>query len=164
MSQIYKSATGSTPSIPTSFVTDSGTVIPAANVVNVNGGSGVQVVANPTGSNNMVINVINDGFPWSDQAVSFNAAAQNGYFCTAALTVTLPASTTTGQTIVLFIDTASAVVVQANTGQFIQVGDQISASAGTATSSAQGSTLTIVFRDTDDTWHTISSLGTWAVL
>lgn len=43
------------PSVPTSFVTDSGTVIPAANTVNVNGGPGIQVIANPTGSNNMEI-------------------------------------------------------------------------------------------------------------
>ena len=164
MSQFYQGVTAGSlpPVVPTSFVTDLGTVIPAANIVNVNGGNGVQVVANPNGSNNMVINVINDGFPWSDQAVSFNAAAQNGYFCTAALTVSLPASTTTGQTIILFIDTAAAVVVQANTGQFIQIGNEISSSAGTATSSAQGATLTLVFRNTDTTWHSISVQGTWA--
>lgn len=59
MSQIYKSlASGPVPpAIPTSFVTDDGTVIAAANVVNVNGGAGVKVIANPDLSNNMVINV-----------------------------------------------------------------------------------------------------------
>lgn len=37
MSQIYKSATGSTPSIPTSFQTQDGTAVPLANVLIVNG-------------------------------------------------------------------------------------------------------------------------------
>lgn len=59
MSQFYIGVTAGSlpPVVPTSFVTDSGTVIPAANIVNVNGGPGVQVVANPTSSNNMVINL-----------------------------------------------------------------------------------------------------------
>jgi len=59
MSQFYVgvSAGSLPPSVPTSFVTDSGTVIPAANIVNINGGNGIQVVANPNGSNNLVINL-----------------------------------------------------------------------------------------------------------
>jgi hypothetical protein len=61
MSQFYQGVTAGAlpPSVPTSFVTDNGTVIPAANIVNISGGPGIEVVANPTGSNNLVINQTN---------------------------------------------------------------------------------------------------------
>lgn len=68
MSQIYKSSLSGPipPSIPTSFVTDSGTVIPAANIININGGetnvnndNGIRVIANPTGSNNLLVQLTN---------------------------------------------------------------------------------------------------------
>lgn len=59
MSQFFQGVTSGSlpPSVPTSFVTDSGTVVPSGNIVNINGGDGVEVIANPNGSNNMVINI-----------------------------------------------------------------------------------------------------------
>jgi hypothetical protein len=43
------------PSVATQYVTDSGTAIPALNILNVNGANGITVSANPNGSNNILI-------------------------------------------------------------------------------------------------------------
>jgi len=104
MSQIYKklTATGPIPAnIPTSFVTDSGTVIPAANIVNVNGSAGLTVTANPNLSNNML-------FTLTEVAPSYvNVVGPQTYVVTAtdyfiscdstlgAITIQLPNAPTT---------------------------------------------------------------------
>jgi hypothetical protein len=164
LSQIYKTLTSSgpiPPIIPTSFLLDDGnSAVPLANVIAVTSGSGTLTALGA--SNQIKINVVNDGFPWSDQAVSFAASSQNGYFCTAALTVTLPtASLVTGSTVIIYVDIASAVVLQAGAGQSIEISQTLSSVAGTATSTAQGNIVTLVFRLSDLTWHSISSSGTF---
>ena len=166
MSQVYKSALSGPipPAIPTSFLLDdTNSAIPTLNVIKVHGvGSTTSLGA----SNEIVITVVNAGFTWSEQSVSFAAAIQNGYFCNAALTATLPASggLVIGNSVIFFVDTASAVVIQAGVGEMIQVGSTISGAGGTATSNTQGSILELVFKPSDLTWHTISSLGSWSIV
>lgn len=165
MSQIYKSiASGPIPpAVPTQFTTDSGIAVPAANNLNVFGGTGATTSA---AGSTIIITVKNDGFTWSEQNGNFNAAVQNGYFCNALLTATLPSSGSLviGNSIIFFIDTASIVTIQANTGQMIQISSTISAAAGTTSSNTQGAILELVFKPSDSTWHTISSLGSWSVV
>lgn len=164
MSQITKVLTSGgpiPPIIPTSFLLDDGnSAVPAANVLEVLGGSGTFTSLGV--SNQIKINVVNDGFPWSEKAISFPALPQNGYFCTAALTVTLPtASLVTGTTIIIYVDTASVVILQAGAGQQIEISQTLSTVSGTATSTARGNIVTLVYRVSDTTWHAISSAGTF---
>lgn len=147
--------------VPINFVTNSGTAVSSANTINVFGAGGTST----SGSGNTVtITASVTGFPWIDQAVSLTAAANTGYFCTNALTLTLPPGAAQGNTVIIELDTSSAVIVQASPGQFIQIGSATTSSGGSATSSKTGDNLYLVFRNATSTWNSVASEGTWAIL
>jgi len=158
---IINTSTGPVPpSVPTQFTTDAGVAVPVANNLNVFGGTGATTAG---AGSTITITVKNDGFAWSEKNADFNAAVQNGYFCNAMLTATLPASggLVIGNSVIFFVDTASVVTIQAGAGESIQVGSVISAPGGKTTSNTRGATLELVFKPSDLTWHSISSLGSW---
>jgi len=137
----------------------------SSNAITVTGGVGISVSGSPVNLGGTVtITATGSGIAWSDKSTSFNAVVSNGYFCTAALTATLPGSPSEGDRVAFVVDTASAVIVQGNTGQFIRLGASISASAGTITSSAIGDSLQLVYRSSSTTWYTLSApQGLWVV-
>lgn len=146
--------------IPTSFATNSGTATPAGNILNILGAAGTTT----SGSGNTVtITATASSMTWTDKSTNFAAVVNNGYFCTAALVATLPAGATQGQVVIIEVDTASAVTVTANVGQFLRFGGQLSASGGTAVSSKIGDSIYLVYRSSSSTWCSISTEGTWAI-
>ena len=110
MSQIFKNlASGPVPpSVPTSFVTDNGTAIPALNILNVNGGPGVVVSANPNGSNNMLISIneVAENYTNVNFGMSPYTVLSTDYFLSVdssggPVTINLPNAPTTNQQFII---------------------------------------------------------------
>lgn len=160
---IFNDNAAGLPTIDTITGNSGGPVGPdASDNINLLGAGSVTVTGSP-GTNTLTITVSGGGFTWTDKAISFAAAAANGYFCTAALVATLPAAPSQGDTIIINTVTSSDVVIQANTGQTISLGITSSTVAGTATASNTGDSVTLVYRNTGATWRTIASEGTFVL-
>jgi hypothetical protein len=98
---------------------------------------------------------------WIDQGTSTNLVINSNYFATAAVTLTLPASPVQGSRIRVIVDTASSVVLQANTGQTIRLSSNTSTLAGTITNSLRGDAVTLEYRSTGSVWIALSFIGAW---
>jgi len=161
MSGYSIAVTGNVPvNVPINFVTNSGTAVSASNNINIFGSGG----SSTSGSGNTVTITTTSGImTWTDQASDFDADVNNGYFCTDTLIVTLPSGATQGQTVVIETDTVNPVTVQANAGQFLRFGAQLSSIAGTAVSTDSGDSIYLVYREVSSTWHSISTEGTWGI-
>lgn len=97
---------------------------------------------------------------WIDQGTSLTVASNTNYFATAAVTFTLPASPSQGDIIEVYVDTASSVVLQANTGQTIRIGSSTSTVSGTLTNTQRGDYIKLIYRTTGALWASTGS-GSW---
>lgn len=102
--------------------------------------------------------------PFTDVSGVQSASRNQGYYATAATTFTLDSLALQGDLVIIYADTAAALVVTANAGQQIRLGTSLSAVAGTATSTAIGDSLTLRFRASNSHWECVSSFGNWTVV
>ncbi len=113
-------------------------------------------------ANGFVTSLTSGVFNWIDQGSGITLATNTGYFVTAATTQTLPAAPAQGNVVKIICDTAGAVIVTANAGQFIREGNQITV-AGTFTSTKQGDALELVYRSASSTWYAQDVIGNWTI-
>lgn len=101
--------------------------------------------------------------PFSQIGSSATSVLNSGEFVTAAVTRTLPATAglIDGDLVIYSCTTAGALVITANTGQTIRIGTLVSSSAGTATSTNIGDSVSLRFDATAISWRAVSVIGTW---
>lgn len=119
----------------------------------ITGGTGITVTI---GSNSIQIDSTGSGVTWNSVAGTTQAAAvDNAYICAnaGATTVTLPATAAIGATVQIEGQGAGGWILQANTGQTIQIGSGVTSSAGTLTSAAATDNVQVVCIVANTTWR-----------
>jgi len=133
-----------------------GALSPTAGNINILGGPGVTVTG--SGSTLTVNSVV-----YTDQAVSTSVTSDSGSFATGSVTLTLPASPNDGERVEL-IATNGILTVQAAGTQVIHIAGDSSSAGGTATGSATGDSLNLIYQaSTDDWWSLGSPAGVWVL-
>jgi len=132
-----------------------GALSPTAGNWNILGGPGV--TTSGSGSTLTINSVV-----FTDTTAA-TLVVDNGYNATAAGTYPMPASATQGELIIVFCDTAGAVVLDCPALNFIRIGSLITSSGGTVTSTSIGDSLTLRYRLSTLTWEATSVVGTWVL-
>ena len=110
------------------------------------------------------VSAISGTSPWLDIAAGA-LANHTGYFATAAAVFTLPAGVANGDMVEIVDFIGGGVVVTAQGGDVIRVGNTTSAANGTATSTLIGDGLRLVFRATGQVWVCVpGASGNWLVV
>ena len=163
MSQFYVGVTTGSlpPSVATLYEGNTGAgAVPVANVLNVVGVGNISVDA--TG-NNLTITQAGAGLTWNDRNASFAVSSNNGYFVSATSTATLPAAPAQGDVVEFAITSAGVTLtIQANAGQFIRIGTDISLVVGSTVGTTVGDSISFTYQAASSTWFAITApQGTW---
>lgn len=133
-----------------------GALSPTAGNWNIVGGPGV--TTSGSGSTLTINSVV-----YTDQAGSTSVVSDSGSFATGAVTLTLPASPAQGERCE-FIATSGILTIQTAGTQVIHIGGDSSTAGGTATGSATGDSISLIYQSsTDDWWNLGSPAGVWTL-
>ncbi len=100
---------------------------------------------------------------FTNEGSPFTAVANNGYFVTASVAATLPASPPQGTFVIIYAEGTSIVTITANTGQTIRLNTSVSASGGTAVNVLGGASMTLYYKSNTSQWCTGAVVGNWTI-
>jgi hypothetical protein len=165
MSQSGLLSVKSIPSIPINFVTNSGTAIPALNILNVFGENGTITSA----SGNTITIAVNSGLTWQTISSNQSLTSGNGYFCVApggALSLILPAISFLGDEIEITVDGATSFTITQRAGQSIRLGNVTTTSGvgGSLSSTQQGDAIRMICQTANLKWNVMSAEGNLIII
>lgn len=148
-------------SAPITFDADSGSAVPSAGIININGAGGA--VTSASGNTITITAGGGSGMTWNAIGADQTLAVNNGYFCTsgAVLSLALPAVSALGDTIEISLDGSTGFTITQSAGQTIKFGNQITSAGagGSITSTGQGDTIRMVCKTANLSWNILSAMG-----
>lgn len=159
------SLASSSPTIPTSFVTDSGTAVPISNILEILGAAGTTTAGS---GNTVTVTVASISFTWNTITAATQAlAVQNGYISDSAslITYTLPVTAGVGDSIKIVGRGAGLFKVAQNVTQLINftASSTTTGVGGSVTSIDQFCTLELVCTVANTEW-TVMSNGNFTIV